>query len=296
MKSKSFQFAIALMWLALPLTALRYWTSWDQLPARMATHFDINGRANGWMSRETSLQFAIGLAFFTLVIFTVVAYVMHRSKTAGVVSWAMLGFFYLVTGFIYYANCQVLAYNLAGRPIQLNLAIALIPGAALIFTAIYLGAQRGQVLPAAGVIGEETHNSKFWAAFMIGIVVLELMFVSQIPNAPARISLLLVSVILLGACALAFSGFHYVFTHAGIEITTLGFRLRSIPADEITHYNVAAWNPLRGYGIRGIGDFRAYVWGNRGVRIETSHGAVFLGHDEPERIVHDLDVMRQSAR
>lgn len=295
MKNKSFQFAIALMWLALPLTALRYWMAWDQLPVRMATHFDINGRANGWMSRETSFQFAIGLALFTLAVFTVVAYVMHKSKTASIVSWTMLGFFYLVTGFIYYANCQVLDYNLAGRPIQLNLATALIPGAAVIFTAIYLGTQRGQALPAASMIGEETHDSKFWSAFMIGIVVLELMFATQIRNGPARLSLLLVSVILLGACGLAFSGFHYIFTHAGIEITTIGFRLRSIPANEITHYNVAAWNPLGGYGIRGIGDFRAYVWGNRGVRIETSHGAVFLGHDEPERIVHDLDRMRQSA-
>ena len=228
MKSKSFQFAIALMWLALPLTALRYWMAWDQLPLRMATHFDINGHANGWMSRETSLQFAMGLAVFTLAIFTVVAYLMHRSRTAGVVSWAMLGFFYLVTGFIYYANCQVLDYNLAGRPIQFNLAIALIPGAALIFTAVYLGTQRGQVLPEAGVIGEETHNSKFWAVFMIGIVVLELIFVNQIPNGAVRISLMLVSVILLAACALALSGFHYIFTHAGVVITALGFRLRSI--------------------------------------------------------------------
>jgi len=295
MKNKSFPFAIALMWVALPLTALRYWMVWDQLPLRMATHFNASGTANGWMSREVSFQFAMGLAAFTLTIFTVIAYVMHKSKTAGVVSWAMLGFFYLVTGFIYFANCQVLDYNLAGRPIRLNLAVALIPGAALILTAIYLGTQRGQVLPAAGVIGEETHNSKSWSAFMTGVLVLELLFVNQISNGAARISLLLVSVVLLAACAMAFSGFRYAFTRAGIEITTLGFRLRSIPVNEITHYNIAAWNPLRGYGIRGVGDLRAYVWGNRGVRIQTSHGVVFLGHDEPERIVHDLDVMRQSA-
>jgi hypothetical protein len=295
MKNKSFPFAIALMWLALPLTAVRYWMVWDQLPLRMATHFSAGGVANGWMSREVSFEFAMGLAAVTLAVFTIIAYVMHKSKSAGIVSWAMLGFFYLVTGFIYFANCQVLDYNLAGRPIQLNLAVALIPGAALILTAIYLGTQRGQVLPAAGEIGEETHNSKFWPAFMIGVLILELMFVKQISNGAARISLLLVSVILLAACAMAFSGFHYAFTRAGIEITTLGFRLRSIPASEITHYNVAAWNPLRGYGIRGVGDLRAYVWGNRGVRIQTSHGVVFLGHDEPERIVHDLDVMRQSV-
>ncbi|HKS74121.1 MAG TPA: DUF1648 domain-containing protein [Terriglobales bacterium] len=295
MKSKSFQIAIALMWLALPLTALRYWTVWDQLPLRMATHFDASGHANGWMSRDASFQFAIGLAVFTLAIFSVIAYVMHRSKTAGVVSWAMLGLFYLVTGFIYYANCQVLDYNLAAHPIHLDVATVLIPGAALIFTAIYLGMQRGNVLPAGVSIGEEVHRSAFWAAFMGAIVVLQLAFVSQISNGGARISLALVSVILLAACALAWSGFHYQFTQSGLVISALGFRLRSIPASEITHYNVAAWNPLRGYGIRGVGNLRAYVWGNRGVRIETSQGVVFLGHDEPERIVHDLDQMRQFA-
>lgn len=296
MKSKSFPIAIALMWLALPLTALRYWTVWDQLPARMATHFNAAGQANGWMSREASLQFAVGFALFMLAVFTIVAYVMHKSKTAGVMSWAMLGFFYLVTGFIYYANCQVLDYNLAGQPIHLDVVTALIPGAALILTAIYLGMQRGKVLPEASPIGDEVHRSTFWAAFMAVVVILELMFVSQVPNAGARITLGLVSVILLAACALAWSGFHYQFTQAGVVISALGFRLRSIPAAEITRYNVAAWNPLRGYGIRGLGSCRAYVWGKRGVSIQTSQGTVFLGHDEPERIVHDLDAMKQFAR
>ncbi len=295
MNRKFFQYAIALMWLALPLTAIRYWTVWDQLPLRMATHFNAAGQANGWMSREASLQFALGLAIFTLAIFTVVAYVMFKSKTAGIVSWAMLGFFYLITGFIYFANCQVLDYNLAGKPIHLGLEMVLIPGAALILIAIYLGVQRGQVLPAAAPIGEAVHKSTLWAGFMAVVVVVELLFVNRISNGAARLPLVLVSVILLAACALAWSGFHYQFTQAGVVISALGFRLRSIPAGEIEHYNVAAWNPLRGYGIRGVGNLRAYVWGNRGVRIQTSQGVVFLGHDEPERIVHDLDVMKQFA-
>ena len=33
-----------------------------------------------------------------------------------------------------------------------------------------------------------------------------------------------------------------------------------------------------GYGIRGIGERRAYVWCNSGVRIMLSDGEVFLGH------------------
>jgi hypothetical protein len=69
----------------------------------------------------------------------------------------------------------------------------------------------------------------------------------------------------------------------------LGFRLRSIPRADIKEYAVESWNPLRGYGIRGIGNRRAYVWCNQGVRIQTNDGEVFLGHREPERIVRDLD-------
>jgi hypothetical protein len=55
---------------------------------------------------------------------------------------------------------------------------------------------------------------------------------------------------------------------------------------------VDSWNVLGGYGIRGLGDRKAYVFGNRGVRITTSDGEVFLGHSEPERIIRDLDAMK----
>ncbi len=64
---------------------------------------------------------------------------------------------------------------------------------------------------------------------------------------------------------------------------------------QVKEYAVDRWNPIGGYGIRGIGGRRAYVWGNRGVRIKTTDGEVFLGHSQPERIVHDLDVIKQVA-
>jgi hypothetical protein len=67
--------------------------------------------------------------------------------------------------------------------------------------------------------------------------------------------------------------------------------LRSIPSGQIKSYEISCWNPLDGYGIRGIGDRRAYVWGNRGIRIKTAEGEVFLGHSRPEKVVHDLDLM-----
>ena len=67
-----------LMWLALPLTALRFWLVWDQLPLRMATHFGASGQPNGWMTREVSLEFALGITAFLLLVFTAVLLVVHE--------------------------------------------------------------------------------------------------------------------------------------------------------------------------------------------------------------------------
>jgi len=52
---------------------------------------------------------------------------------------------------------------------------------------------------------------------------------------------------------------------------------------------------LRGYGIRGLGNTRAYVWCNSVVHITTLEGEVFLGTNDPARTVGDLDTMKQYA-
>ena len=48
--------------------------------------------------------------------------------------------------------------------------------------------------------------------------------------------------------------------------------------------------------MRGIGERRAYVWGNTGVRIMLSDGEVFLGHREPEKIMNDLNAITQTQK
>jgi uncharacterized membrane protein len=59
--------------LAIPLAALTICyllffgyvaASYGELPARVASHFGLDGRANGWMSREACVAFSIGLALF----------------------------------------------------------------------------------------------------------------------------------------------------------------------------------------------------------------------------------------
>ena len=80
MNRKSFTILTALMWIALPLTALRYAQVWNQLPTRMATHFNVNGQANGWMPRDTSLYFGLGVTAFVLIVFTAIAFVIMKAK------------------------------------------------------------------------------------------------------------------------------------------------------------------------------------------------------------------------
>ena len=155
------------------------------------------------------------------------------------------------------------------------------------------GAKGGSGLSPGPILAEEVHTGRLWAALLFVPVVAELAILVGIPNFVTRLAMGLVALLLLGAAALAWSGFRYLFTDAGVEIRTLGFRLRSIPTEHIKEYAVDRWSAVGGYGIRGIGDKRAYVWGNKGVRIKTTDGEVFLGHNEPERIVQDLDLTRQ---
>ena len=111
------------------------------------------------------------------------------------------------------------------------------------------------------------------------------------PTAPARWAFVVIAVVGIGSLALVWSGFQYRFLRHGVEIRTLGFRLRSIPKQAIVSYSIESWGLPRGYGIRGIGNTRAYVWGNKVVHIKTTNGDVFLGHSDPEKIVRDLDEM-----
>ena len=80
MNRKLFTILTGLMWIAIPLTALRYWQVWDALPASMATHFAADGRPNGWMSREAALYYALGVTAFILIVFTGLAVVVLKQR------------------------------------------------------------------------------------------------------------------------------------------------------------------------------------------------------------------------
>jgi len=299
MESKSYRIITALLWLALPAIGLQYWMVWDHLPARMASHFWAAGQPNGWMTRETSVIFSLVLLVFLLATFT---FVLTRIRKPDALAWSLLAMFYVVTGVLVSVTSSVLDYNIRGRPLNIVPEMVVTFLAAFAVIAVAVSAKRGPELPLQvespqiGIGTEEVHASFVWAIVFAVMTAVELGLVAIIPIGGLRVVMVLPAFLLLGVTALAWSGFHYRFSNHGVEISTLGFRLRSIPLDNIKAYAIAPWNPMCGYGIRGIGERRAYVWCNSGVRIMLSDGEVFLGHNDPEKIMHDLNAIRQSQK
>ncbi len=104
---------VALMWLALPTSAWNYWHVWDQLPARMAVHFDANWQPNGYTSREGALQLGLGIMVVMLVLFTVATLIIYALKPPA--AWPALLISYVVLGFCWYGNYSIVNFNLRAQ-------------------------------------------------------------------------------------------------------------------------------------------------------------------------------------
>jgi len=290
MTRRFFQLGIVALWLTLPLVAFEYWLVWDELPSPMATHFNAAEVANGWMSRDVALGFGLGIMAFLVVVFTPILWLVSR-RGVDKFAWAFLAFCYVIAGFVAAGNHQVIAHNLRGTPVRPEPLLIIVPAAIVVLTIAYLGMKRGHPLPSSEVLAEARHAGRGWALLFVPAIAGPLLVVARIPLLAVRISMALVALVLFGALAMAWSGFRYRFLKHGVEISTLGYRLRSIARQQIVSYAAETWNPLGGYGIRGIGDNRAFVWGNKVVHVHTTNGEVFLGHSDPQRILRNLDLV-----
>ena len=288
----NFHIAIGLLWVTPVLSFLQYSMVWDRLPLRLATLFGANGQVNGWMSRETSAVFPV-LVLLPILLLATLVLMRIRKPDAG--SWATLGVFYVVACVLLYANHQILAFNLHDVPVRVLPIAGGVFATTLLFLLIFLGTKRGGALPPADVVAEEVHGSRAWAMMFLLLLGLFGFLALRIPDSIGRTVFAFTGLIFVPLATATWSGFHYRFTQAGVEIRALGFRLRSIPKEHIREYRPASWPWIGGYGIRGLGEDRAYVWSNSGVRISTTAGSVFLGHDEPQRLVRDLDALTGAA-
>ncbi len=295
MNRRIFQLAIASLWLSLPLVALQYTRVWNQLPARMAMHFNAANQANGWMSRTQALNLAVGFMAFLLAIFTaILLYIGHHrvDKRVDAFFWATLGFCALVLGTMIEVNRGIVSYNLHGTPLMLGAILVAVPIAPVLLIAIYVASKREPAVSsdkAAELLAEETHSGRSLAPAFLPAMVGPAIAAAVVPVLAVRIAMATVLFIGLAMISAVWSGFQYRFFRHGFEISILGFRLRSIPKNQIQSYSAEAWSIWRGYGIRGIGNTRAYVWGNTVVHIKTLNGDIFLGTNDAQRTLQNLD-------
>jgi hypothetical protein len=105
--------AVLLMWLALLTGAWLYRRVWNQLPARMAVHFDANWQPNGYTSRQGAVQLGLEILVVMLVLFTLATLIIDALKPA--VFWPALVISYAVLGFCWYANYSIVEFNLKAR-------------------------------------------------------------------------------------------------------------------------------------------------------------------------------------
>lgn len=283
-----FRALAGLMWLALPISGLLYAVAWNQLPERVATHFNFDNQPNGWISRETSLVFSL---VFTTLVTASAKWTLSRVKKPEPTAWALLLLFYVIVASLLWAEESIIAYNTERRPVNVVPLLTAVIVSAVLVAIIALSTRRGTQLLATTLVADETHASGTQALILALPAGAGIAGLTLIPIPGVRVAIGIGAAVMFAGAAVAWDGFHYLFSPAGVEIRTLGFRLRSIPAADIQSYAVDRWSALGGYGIRGVGDKRAYVWSNKGVRIQTSEGEVFLGHQDPEKLIHDLDLV-----
>lgn len=292
--------------------AIRAVMVWDRLPARMMSHFDAHGTPNGWMSKSEFfvVSFAVLAPVFTLLP-VMTERVARRKRATG---WALLALNWMIAAVILSVFWGAIDANLAQTrlnplPVWIFVA-ALIPLALAISVdwrwwlsrrreAAFLE-QHGPVQ----VVAEERHGSAAMAAFMLAIiaVVLGIAF-SAAPKGAGSLPMLIpagVGLVLIAAVYWAWRGFVYRFTSAGVEIRALGLKLRRIPLSEIKGFSAERVNPLidfGGWGIKGFGSDTAYIWGGHtALHIKTYTGDVYLGHEDPDRLVRDLEALMKTAR
>jgi hypothetical protein len=293
MNRKVFHFAVALLWLALPMVAVQYRLAWNRLPASMAVHFNAANQANGWMTRQQSLDFNLAMVAIVLAVSTVILTIASWRSITGF-SWVFLGFFAILLSFLLSVNQSVINYNLHGTPIHPERVVIVLAVSVAALIAVYLFTNRHAPLPGGETFTVETHASRLWGAVILVAMLGPVVALALAPGA-VRIPMILVAATGIFAFAMAWAGFQYRFMQHGLEIRLLGFRLRSIPRSAIVSYAIEPWAFVRGYGIRGLGTTRAYVWCNQVVHIKTTNGDVYLGHNDPARIVRDLDQMMSAV-
>ena len=223
---------MVLPWASIPLLAIHFVSTWNELPARIATHFDLQGRANGWQSPQMLAAFAFGSLILALSIFTAVLLRAFRLRS---MTRALMVFEYLIVGTNFTLFWQLLDHAAFGRlmsqvwPVPvlfpllaLGLAITLIssssPEAAgpSSQATIIKGEQR-RPSSQATIIAKEQHRSLLQLLFIIPGALIGLWLAGNGIGVLRVLGLFLIAV--MGWVAIAvLDGFRYIVRTDGVQV------------------------------------------------------------------------------
>jgi len=104
---------------------------YDQLPARIVTHWGVNG-PNGWSSREVAAWFGPGIAAFLWLVLSLVPRIDPRRANYAKFSGSYDAMVTIAVAFACAAHIAVLGYAL-GWPVNINRIIPVLVGALFFF-------------------------------------------------------------------------------------------------------------------------------------------------------------------
>lgn len=298
MCGRNWRIAMMVPWLAFVAMLVDIWRAYGQLPAVLAAHFNAAGVPNGFAPKHEVFTTIILIAFGLLCIFT---FVLSRFPQISGLGWLVMVFEYWGVGLLVGLTHATLRVGL-GESQTLDFPIgtwSLIMGGALVIGEIGRIRNMHKQADAHGGerIAQEVHSSPLMAS-MFAVIAVVMIASTGLMHATGAVRGILVTVglILLGCAIWAYTGFIYRITTAGLEIRMFGLPIRFIPAVDIQSLRAEDCNPLTdfgGWGIRGIGKMRAYIWGgNRCVHVHTHTGdEIYLGLRDADRMVQELEKM-----
>jgi hypothetical protein len=144
-----------------------------------------------------------------------------------------------------------------------------------------------------GIVAEEV-NRNLGVTYVMGMAAGAFYFIGTLlDDAAPRVCAYLFCLLFAGVGIVAAAGYRYRFSSRGIEISTLGIRLRFIPVDRITHYEQTRLTFADNFSISA--ERRSYLWVGLPIRIQTLDGEFVLGHLKPAILLHDLELMKQAS-
>ncbi len=301
--SRNWRIAYLVPWLFVLALVADVGRAYGSLPHIIASHFNAAGAPNGFATKDSVVMTILVVAFMITSIFT---FLLSRFPQISGLGWFLMIAEYWGLGILVGVTHGTLQVALGeAKTLQFPFAAwSLIMGAALVVgEAGRISAMRKRADYDNGqLVAEEVHSSPATGGFFAALSVVSVALPTALgASGPARWIPAVVGLVALGCAIWAWTGFRYRVTTTGLEIRMLGMPIRFVPAADIASVTARECNALKdfgGWGIRGIGKMRAYIWGgNQCVHVRTHEGDdIYLGFRDAQRLAQELERVQPVVR